>query len=211
LLAPNRVNWKMIHQPSPSDHNGQSYYRRVSRLARAAGVKIFCGWIAALLVMLTACPRHQDRPRAPYIPLANLEAEFGPLITAGNHPTADQNGTGERLGLFRDANGTIWGLPLTITTDGAVLGCASPSLRDSQVTDNVPAGATLIGATNAPTGWRGGTGKLELLLRDTHGNVHWREVKGGYSNSGPACWDKGPADMARPLPYYRLAPIGGER
>jgi hypothetical protein len=86
------------------------------------------------------------------------------MITAGNHPTANQMGTGDRLGLFRDRAGTIWGLPLAIMPDGSVVGCAPPAVRDAQVTDSYPAGATIIGATNEPTGWRGGTGKFGTPL-----------------------------------------------
>src|SRR6476646_7163845 len=126
-------------------------------------------WVTAIAVILTACSAHKDRPRASYVPLAELEAVYGPLITAGNHPTGDQSGTGDRLGLFRDAGGTIWGLPLAVAADGTVLGCAPPAVRDAPVTDTYPAGATIIGATNEPTGWRGGTGKLELLLREPQG------------------------------------------
>jgi hypothetical protein len=79
------------------------------------------------------------------------------------------------------------------------------------VTDVFPAGGTLIGATNAPTGWRGGTGKLELLLRDKRGIVHWRPVKSGRIDAGPVCWDLGPTDLAQPLRYYRLAPVAGDQ
>ena len=109
-------------------------------------------WVAAIAVILTACSAHKDRPRAPYVPLAEIEAVYGPLITAGNHPTGDQSGTGDRLGLFRDSGGTIWGLPLAIMADGTVVGCAPPAVRDAQVTDSYPAGSTVIGATNEPTG-----------------------------------------------------------
>ena len=51
----------------------------------------------------------------------------------------------------------MWGLPLVAEGDGTVLGCAPPALRDSPVTDTLPfEKGTIIGATNAPTGWRGG-------------------------------------------------------
>jgi hypothetical protein len=80
-----------------------------------------CGWVAIAL-LLTACSSHQGRPRAQYVPLTEIETVFGPLITAGNHPTGDQSGTGDRLGLFRNAGGTIWGLPLATMADGAWLG-----------------------------------------------------------------------------------------
>src|SRR5437763_12839041 len=47
--------------------------------------------------------------------------------------TSDQNGTGDRLGLFRDAENTIWGLPLIIANDGQVLGCAPAGVRDARI------------------------------------------------------------------------------
>src|SRR5215813_545860 len=108
------------------------------------------------MLLLAACSRSHDSahnpPRAPYVKLAEAEAAYGPLITSGNHPTSDQNGTGERLGLFQDVQGTIWGLPLTTGSDGSILACAPPTLHDGKVTDTVPAGWTVIGAMNEPTG-----------------------------------------------------------
>jgi hypothetical protein len=97
-------------------------------------------------------------------------------------------GTGDRLGLFRDSARTIWGLPLTIADNGNVLVCAPNTLHDAPVTDHYPAGATVIGATNEPTGWRGGTGELELLLRDGRGKIEWYTVKGSHIAEGPVCW-----------------------
>jgi hypothetical protein len=91
-----------------------------------------------VIVLATACGP-EERPQAEYVPIADLERVYGPLLTAGNHPTGDQNGTGDRLGLFRDADGTIWGLPLMIRSDGQVLGCAPAGLHDAEVTDTYPA------------------------------------------------------------------------
>jgi hypothetical protein len=167
-------------------------------------------WFLILVVLLTACSRHQDRSRAPYVSLTEVEKVFGPLVTAGNHPTADQMGTGDRLGLFRDSDGTIWGLPLTITADGNIMICAPSTLRDARVTDHYPAGATVIGATNEPTGWRGGTGKLELLLWEGQGNIEWRPVNGWHIDVGPVCWAQEPPGPKQLLVYYRLAPAEGK-
>jgi len=169
-------------------------------------IKLCCGWVATTIVLLTACSTHKDRQRAQYVPLTQVESVFGPLVTAGNHPTGDQSGTGDRLGLFRDAGGTIWGLPLVVAADGTVLGCAPPALRDAPVTDTYPAGATIIGATNEPTGWRGGTGKLELLLREPKGKTLWRAVSGSHIDVGPVCWAQDPPGPKQRLLYYRLAP-----
>src|SRR3954447_17313887 len=89
--------------------------------------------MTGIALAVTSCAGHKDRPRAPYVPLAELEGAYGRLITAGNHPTADQNGTGDRVGLFLDSAGTVWGLPVTIAAGGVVLGCAPPGLHDTQV------------------------------------------------------------------------------
>ena len=161
-------------------------------------------------VILVACSSHKDRPRAPYVALAQIENTFGPLVTAGNHPTPDQMGTGDRVGLFRDSAGTIWGLPLVIAENGSVLVCAPDTLREAPVTDHYPAGATLIGVTNEPTGWRGGTGKLELLLREQHGKIEWRAVSGSRIASGPVCWAQDPPGPKQVLLYYRLVPTEGK-
>jgi len=166
--------------------------------------------LLVFVVLFTACARHKDRPRAPYVSLNEIENVFGPLVTAGNHPTADQMGTGDRLGLFRDSAGTIWGLPLTIADNGSVLICAPSTLRDAPITDHYPAGATVIGATNEPTGWRGGTGKLELLLRDGQGKIEWRTVNGAHVDVGPVCWAQESPGPKQLLLYYRLAPAEGK-
>src|SRR5215467_13253671 len=108
-------------------------------------------YLVCIAFVLTACSGHQERDRAPYVSLRELESEFGPLLTAGNHPTPDQSGTGDRLGLFRDSAGTIWGLPLAVEADGSGIGCAPRAVRDAPVTDTYPRGTTIIGATNEPT------------------------------------------------------------
>ncbi|MGQ0763845.1 MAG: hypothetical protein ACT4OT_17770 [Acidobacteriota bacterium] len=120
-----------------------------------------------------------------------------------NVPTPNQRGPGDRLGLFRDDNGTVWGIPLTIGENGTVLGCAPASLRDVPVSDTLPAGTVeIVGATNEPTGWRGGTGKLELLLRDSEGGVRSHSVKAVEIKTGPICWSQSPPEQ--PLKHYRL-------
>jgi hypothetical protein len=162
-----------------------------------------CRGFLLITLFFTACSSHKDRPRAPYVPLAQIEKIFGPLVTAGNHPTADQTGTGDRLGLFRDFSGTIWGLPLAVADNGSVLVCVPNTMRDAQVTDHYPAGSTVIGATNEPTGLRGGTGKL---LREEQGKIEWRPVSGSQIDVGPVCWAQDPPGPKQLLLYYRLAP-----
>jgi hypothetical protein len=162
--------------------------------------------LAVAALSFAACSRHPTPSRASFVPLADLQSIYGHLITGGNHPTPDQNGTGDRLGLFLDANQTVWGLPLTTAPDGSVLACAPPGLQNAAVTDTYPATATIIGATNAPTGWRGGTGKLELLLRSAQGTIEWRSINGAHLTSGSVCWAQELPGPPQQLEYYRLAP-----
>ena len=73
-----------------------------------------------LLIASTGC--QPVRPRGDYnVPVAQLEQSFGRLVTVPNMPTPDQNGTGDRLGLFRDDSGTFWEIPLTIAEIGTLL------------------------------------------------------------------------------------------
>jgi hypothetical protein len=158
-----------------------------------------------LVVSLASCKTRHETPRASYLPLAEAETRYGPLITAANHPTPNQYGTGERIGLFRDASGTVWGLPLSITNDHVILVCAPSVLPDAKITDTFPAGSTIIGAVNKPTGWRGGTGKLELLIRDAQG-VHSYPVAGALLPAAPVCWTPESPGPPQQLQYYRLLP-----
>lgn len=65
-----------------------------------------------LLIASSGCSLPK-RPQSAYsAPVAELEQTYGRLVTASNVPTPDQNGTGDRMGLFRDRDGTYWGIPL---------------------------------------------------------------------------------------------------
>jgi len=122
-----------------------------------------------MATLLVASCNPAKQPQAAYVQVSQLEQIYGRLITVSNAPTPQQHGTGDRLGLFRDNSGTVWGIPLTIADNGSVLGCAPTALREAPVSDTLPVDAVEIaGAANEPNGWRGGTGKLELLLRDVH-------------------------------------------
>ena len=153
------------------------------------------------ILQLPSC-RGPERPKVDYAPLAQIEQSYGHLITVSNAPTPDQNGTGDRLGLFRDSDGTIWGIPLSENSDKGVLACAPPNLRELPVTDTLPRDAEIIGAANEPTGWRGGTGKLELLLRDSAGALRWHSVAAGEIKSGSVCWSQ--SEPVQTHRYYRL-------
>lgn len=165
------------------------------------------GFLAIAFVTGTSCRYAEHSTKATYVPIAQIEQAFGRLITVSNAPTPDQHGTGDRLGLFQDKNGTIWGIPLMIAENGSTLGCAPPTLRDAPVSDTLPANAVeILGAANEPSGWRSGTGKLELLLRDPQGQLRWHPVAGAEMKSGPVCWSQSPPEIR--LGYYRLAKRG---
>ena len=163
-------------------------------------------WVRNVLlttVLLFASCNPPRQPRAAYVPISQLEQSYGRLITVSNAPTQDQHGTGDRLGLFRDDGGTVWGIPLTIADNGDLLGCAPPMLREFAISDTLPADAVdIIGAANEPSGWRAGTGKLELLLRDAHGGLRLYSVASAEVKNGPVCWSQSPPEQ--PLQYYRL-------
>lgn len=172
------------------------------------------GWIATALaaaigmgaVANSSCGGRQDPEQAAYRPIAEIERTYGSLVSAGNHPTLDQYGTGERVGLFRDATGTIWGLPISVLDNATVLACAPPALRSAKVTDSIDARSSILGSTNQPTGWRGGTGDLELLLRDRTGTIRGQSVHGADLPGDPACWAPDSPGPRQRLHYYRLAP-----
>jgi hypothetical protein len=154
-----------------------------------------------MLLFVSCNPTKQ--PHAVYVPIAQLEQSYGKLITVSNAPTPDQHGTGDRLGIFRDSSGTVWGIPLTIADNGDLLGCAPLMLREFPVTDTLPADVVdIIGAVNQPSGWRGGTGKLELLVRDSQGGLRLHSVAAAEVKTGPVCWSQSPPEL--PLKYYRL-------
>lgn len=170
---------------------------------------LLLAWLSLLtsLLLTASCARPQQT-YASYVPVAQLESSYGRLITVANVPTPDQNGTGDRLGLFQDESGTLWGIPLAVSDDGSVIGCAPPMLRETAVSDTLPADEVeIVGAVNEPTGWRGGTGKLELLLRDTQGGLRWHSVAAAEIKTGPLCLSQ--SEPVQPLKYYRLVKVSG--
>ncbi len=158
-------------------------------------------FLSATTLFLASCK--SKPPHAAYVPISELERTFGRLITVANIPTPNQHGTGDRLGLFSDDTGTVWGIPLTITDNGDLLGCAPPQLREFSITDTLPGDVEIVGAMNEPNGWREGTGNLELLLRNKKGELHRVQIKAGEVKDGLVCWSQSPPEQ--PLPYYRLA------
>ena len=156
-----------------------------------------------VLIASSGCAGYQ-RPRSAYsATVAELEQTYGRLVTASNVPTPDQNGTGDRMGLFRDRNGTFWGIPLSIGEDGSVFGCAPPNLREAPVSDRLPANTVeIVGGANQPTAWRGGTGKLELLIRDAQGGLRWHAVEAIAIKTEPVCWSQSEPPLS--LKHYRI-------
>lgn len=164
---------------------------------------LLAGVSVTVFFLSASCSRKPEQPKAAYVPIAQIEQSFGRLVTTANMPTPNQNGTGDRLGLFRDDTGTIWGIPLTYNEHGNLLGCAPPTLREAPITDKIPEDALdIVGAYNEPSGWRGGTGRLELIFRDAHGTLRWQPVTGDDLKSGPICWSQSPP--VQPLKYYRI-------
>ena len=147
-----------------------------------------------------------EAPRVAHVPVAQLEQTYGRLISVANAPTPNQNGTGDLMGLFRDDRGTVWGIPLSVGSDGTVLGCAPPRLRNAPVSGVLPADAVeIVGTANQPTGWRGGTGKLGLLLRDGQGTLRWHLVASVEVTNGPLCWSQ--SEPVQILEHYRLVKL----
>lgn len=160
--------------------------------------------VALVATLLLGSCDNARRPRASYVSISQLEPIYGRLITVSNSPTPNQHGTGDRLGLFRDDSGTVWGIPLTIAENGETLGCAPPALHQARVSDTLPADVVdIVGAVNEPSGWRGGTGELQLLVRNAQGVLRWQSVAAAEIESGPVCWSESPPEQ--PLKYYRLA------
>jgi hypothetical protein len=156
------------------------------------------------ILLVASCRRAEQRPQAAHVPIAQLEQSYGRVFAVANEPTPSQNGTGDRLGLFRDDSGTVWGIPLMIDENGNLLGCAPPMLRDAPPSDTLPEDSVeIVGAANEPTGWRGGTGKLGLLLRDANGGYRWQPVAALEIKTGPVCLSQ--SAPVQPLQYYRLA------
>jgi len=167
-------------------------------------IALWGGLITISLLGLSCSPK--EPPRAAYVPLGQLEQTYGRLITVANAPTPNQNGTGDLMGLFRDGSGTVWGIPLSVAADGTVLACAPPRLRDAPVSGVLPADAVeIVGAANESTGWRGGTGKLGLLLRDGKGTLHWHLVASTEVTNGPLCWSQ--SEPVQILEHYRLVKL----
>ncbi len=67
----------------------------------------------------------------------------------------------------------------------------------------------IVGAANEPSGWRGGTGRLELLLRDAEGDLRWQPVDAAEIKEGPVCWSRSPPEV--PLKYYRVTKASANR
>jgi hypothetical protein len=175
---------------------------RMGVLLGSAKKLILAVCLAFCVLWLGSCSA-EKRPEVPRVSVAEIEKTYGRLFAVANEPTPDQHGTGDRMGLFRADDGTIWGIPLAIDESGNVLACAPPALRDAPPSDTIPDSSfEVVGAANEPTGWRGGTGTFGLLLRDGRGQLSWRPVKAVELKTGPVCSSQ--SQPVQPLIYYRL-------
>jgi hypothetical protein len=174
-----------------------------SRHRKNRAVKLFIGLKLILLTaLLSACT--EERPLRTFNTSAeDLEKRFGQIIEVANIPTPDQHGTGDKMGLFRDKNGTIWGVPVSVGENQSLVGCAPPELEKVQISDTLPPDTVkIVGATNEPTTWRGGTGEMKLLLRTSQNKLRWHTVKPIDLVTDSVCWSK--AKPVRALKFYRL-------
>ena len=198
---------RVLETDSSSDqtlrHLVKHHWCHARLLMRCSARLTMPGCLAAAILFLGSC-RAEKRPEVARVRVAEIEKTYGHLFAVANEPTPDQHGTGDRIGLFRDDNGTIWGIPLAIDESGNVLACAPPALHDAPPSDTIPDGSfEIVGAANEPTGWRGGTGKFGLLLRDARGQLSWRPVAAVELKTGPVCLSQ--SEPVQPLIYYRFA------
>ena len=78
-----------------------------------------------------------------------------------------------------------------------------PMLREAPVSDTLPSDVVeIVGAANEPNGWREGTGRLGLLLRDAQGKLRWHLVESVEIKTGPLCWSQ--SEPVQILKHYRL-------
>jgi hypothetical protein len=173
-------------------------------LGHISATKLFIGLsLIFLTALLSACEKEPTPPSTYKISAEDLEKRFGEIIEVANIPTPDQHGTGDKMGLFRDKNDTIWGVPVSVGENQSLIGCAPPELETAKVSDTLPSDTVkIVGATNEPTAWRGGTGELKLLLRISQNKLRWHTVKAVSLETDSVCWSK--SEPVQPLKFYRL-------
>jgi hypothetical protein len=174
-----------------------------SRFGEIREIKLFIGLICLLLTgLLSSCV--EERPRHAYkISPEELERRFGRIVTVANMPTPDQNGTGDKMGLFRDKDDTFWGVPVSVGENQSLVGCAPRELEEAKVSDTLPSDTKeIIGAANEPTAWRGGTGELKLLLRTHQNKLRWKTINALSLETDSVCWSK--SEPVQSLKFYRL-------
>lgn len=174
-----------------------------SRFRQIRAIKLIIGLSLILLTaLLSSCV--EERPLAAYkISAEELEKRFGPIVTVANIPTPSQKGTGDKLGLFLDKDGTFWGVPVSVGENQSLVGCAPPELEKARVSHTLRSDTVeVVGAANEPTAWRGGTGELKLLLRTSQNKLRWQIVNAVSLETDSECWSK--SDPVRALDFYRL-------
>jgi hypothetical protein len=175
-----------------------------SRFGHIRATKLIIGLsLIFLIALFSACKKGPPPPSTYKISAEDLEKRFGQIIEVANIPTPDQHGTGDKMGLFHDNDNTFWGVPVSVGENQNLVGCAPPELEKAPVSDTLPSDTVeIVGATNEPTAWRGGTGELKLLLRTSQYKLRWHTVKALELETDSVCWSK--SEPVQVLKFYRL-------
>ncbi len=176
-----------------------------------SATKLFIGLsLIFLAALLSACEKEPPPPSTYTISAEDLEKRFGKIIEVANIPTPDQHGTGDKMGLFHDKQDTFWGVPVSVGENQSLVGCAPPELEKAPVSDTLPSDTVeIVGVTNEPTAWRGGTGELKLVLRTSQNKLRWHTVKSITLETDSVCWSK--SEPVQALKFYRLVIADNEK
>jgi hypothetical protein len=188
-----------------------------SRNRHALLVRRFGVAVVLAAVAVSALKKHGGRGAhdvVAYLPVAELESGWGRLIAAANIAMHARSPGSDRVGFFRAADGTLWGLPLAVPdANGRVSGCAPPELRAARVTDSLPADVVeILGASDFFSDARAGTAGVHLLVRGVGGGIRWHRVSASeyVSPTGMTCREAAVSRHRDPLPryhYFRITSV----
>ncbi len=173
--------------------------------------------VILILAALVARDRRGSDNLVAYRAAVQLEPEWGRLVAVANVTMHGRRIGADRLGFFRAADGTIWGLPLAPPVDAAnVLACAPADLRNAPTTDTLATDdLEVLGASDFAS-YSGSGSEVYLLTRARSGALHWRRVAGSehVSRVGTTCrerphWPGPHRDPLARYHYFRLMPAAG--